>query len=147
MYLGIDPGRSKTGWAIVDEEGRLYSSGIIRDSKPEFFADIILFHSWESLEKGRLEGYSLKNEEITIEKVILGSGTTSRDLREELEKKGIPFTEVNERDTTLQSKKEYWKIKKTGILRRTFPFLKQFLPRDTDDIAALLIARRFLRRD
>jgi hypothetical protein len=147
MYLGIDPGRSKTGWAIVDEEGRLYSSGIIRDSKPELFADIILSHSWESLEKGRLEGYSLKNEEITIEKVILGSGTTSRDLREELEKKGIPFTEVDERNTTLQSKKEYWKIKKPGILRRTFPFLKQFLPRDTDDIAALLIARRFLRRD
>ena len=147
MYLGIDPGKSKTGWAIVDEEGRLYSSGIIRGSNPEFFADIILFHSWESLEKGRLEGCSLKNEEISIEKVILGSGTTSRSLREELDKKGIPFTEVDERDTTLQSKKEYWKIKKPGILRCTFPFLKQFLPRDTDDIAALLIARRFLRRD
>lgn len=146
MLLGIDPGKSKTGWAMVDEGGNLYASGIIRNKSKAEIAEIIHSRNWKDLETGRTEGQPLEFSDISVKKVIIGKGTTSEDLKREFEIRGIEFVETDESNTTLGSRQEYWNINKPCMLRRLIPFLKQFPPRDTDDIAALLILRRYLNK-
>src|SRR6056297_584811 len=144
MYIGIDPGKDKTGWALVDKTGSLKASGIFRGYLPSSIAEIMAFSAIGELGKSLIEGTIDIKDFTGIEKIIVGSGTTSSQIISELSARDISPIEVDEKNTTIQARWLYWKIHRPGFLRRIFPFLLQLPPRDIDDLAAWQIVKVFL---
>ena len=47
MYLGLDPGRDKVGFAFVNEEGVLLCSGIFQAESFEAFLSALIGENWD----------------------------------------------------------------------------------------------------
>jgi len=144
MILGLDPGSRKTGWVFTDMDGVLLCSGIWQGSS-EGLASIIGRKQWASLRGHVMEGSPDRLEKGKAAIVVLGKGTTSHSFMDFLQREGItPIHLVDESFTTLEARNLYWKIHKPGLLRRIFPFLRGFVPRDLDDLAAWVLVQRYL---
>lgn len=129
--LAIDPGSSKCGMALVkrDDSGEMHLlwRAIARREQ-------VLAHVHDALSE---ESFSL---------VIVGSGTTSKqivhELREELPSMGILV--VDERDTTLHARERYWEHHPRRGWRRLVPSTMQIPPEPVDDFVAMILAERVL---
>jgi len=143
MLLGIDPGKSKCGWALVHHDGSLYASGIIPSHIPaEWFEALALvgeqrirlLQPWIS-EKSDFSS----NEHVTS--IILGAGTGSKEIKEQLENKysHSKIVLIEEKFTTLKARNLYWNLHPPIGFRRFLPMFLLNPSRDIDDLAAWAI--------
>ena len=125
--LGIDPGRSKAGYALVDASGLAIKMGI------------------EPIERlqARLRELLLVHPVVAI---ALGRGTNGRRIREVLIELGPPVHWVDEYETTRAARTLFFAEHPPRGWRRLVPIGLQMPGRPIDDYAAILIARRFLAR-
>ena len=127
LYLGIDPGRSKTGLALVDSVGK-----------------IVKLHIAES--------QNIDNEIVEFIKkscpvqIVLGNGTNSRNICEVVQKvlTDVFITVVEEAHSTEEARTLYWQEKPPKGLKKLIPLGLLVPPVPLDAYAAVILVRRFL---
>ncbi len=125
--LGVDPGRRKAGFALLDASGSLVVSGIEPVDR--------LLESLRGLVMAR-----------RVTAIALGRGTNAREVKAALEGLGLPIHLVDEYETSRGARHLYFADHPPRGWRRLLPIGLQVPPRPIDDYAAILIARRFLAR-
>jgi RNase H-fold protein (predicted Holliday junction resolvase) len=125
--LGIDPGRSKAGYAVVDVSGTAIAAGIV---------------PIERLQACVRELLSLH----PVGAIALGRGTNARPVKKALEELGSPIHWVDEYETTRSARALFFEENPPRGWRRLIPLGLQLPARPIDDYAAILIARRYLAR-
>ncbi len=126
MVLGIDPGTRKCGFALCSALGE----------KPAAIGIVPRAHIID-----RVRALAA---EFPIDTVALGAGTSAGELGALLGAAGVPFTLVDERETTLRARSRYFDDNPPRGWRRFVPRGMLTPPRPIDDYAALLIAERYL---
>lgn len=143
ILLGVDPGRSKFGWAFVSEEGTLLFAGITPTAVREAWRTEIQERRWRGLIPWSTEG----DPEAVCSfpaHFVLGNGTARHPFQILLEENGWPVTLVEERNSTLEARELHALLHPPRGWRRIFP-PSLFPPsRDLDDLAAWSLTRRFL---
>ncbi|MBR1730127.1 MAG: pre-16S rRNA-processing nuclease YqgF [Selenomonadaceae bacterium] len=126
MILAIDPGRDKCGVVVMSESGEIKFQKVIETIN---FSTTIL-----ELEK-----------DFDLRIVILGNGTTSKELKLTIEKIiSIPIKVVDEKHTTEEARKLYWIKNPPQGWRKLLPTTMQVPPMPVDDLVAEILAKRFL---
>ena len=128
LYLGVDPGRDKTGAALVWENGTIFKQEILP-------TDDFIRHLKEFLPEQPLAG------------CILGDGTTSKAMAEQLREAfpQLPLFTVNEYGSTQEAKKLYWKLYPPKGWKRLVPTALLDAPSAVDGLAAVVLVQRYLR--
>ena len=130
LILGIDPGSSKSGVALLDKDGK-----ILR-------LELIFMDNFQS----ELRRF-LQEDNPTV--CVLGDGTTSASMQAALA--GImPATKVVVRDesySTEEARKLYWEMNPPQGWRRLIPLGLLTPPVPLDAYAAVVLARRYLRQN
>jgi RNase H-fold protein (predicted Holliday junction resolvase) len=125
--IGVDPGRSKAGYALVDGAGAVVKAGVEPIGRLPGCLELLL--------KGR-----------EVEAIALGRGTNSRAIAATLTSLRIPIHLVDEHETSRAARSLYFSEHPPRGWRRLIPLGLQLPSRPIDDYAAILIARRFLAR-
>lgn len=125
--IGVDPGRSKAGYALLDGSGTVLRAGI------------------EPIERlpERLRELSAGG---SVDAIALGRGTNARAVRTALEALGLPIHLIDEYETSREARALYFADHPPRGWRRLVPIGLQLPERPIDDYAAILIARRYLAR-
>jgi len=126
-YLSIDPGKYKCGLVLAEiSEKKVYKAIIL---KSELFADYVRdLNTFED-----------------ISKIIIGNGTTSREIREKLhffKKEIITFEEKN---TTYRAKARYFELFPISGLKFIMPREVFILNKNLDAISALIILEDYCK--
>ena len=127
LYLGIDPGRSKTGLALVNGAGK-----------------IVKIHIAES--------QNIDNEIMEFIKnscpvhIVLGNGTNSRNIGESVKRvlPDVMVTVVEEAHSTEEARTLYWQKNPPKGLKKLIPLGMLVPPVPLDAYAAVILVRRFL---
>ena len=127
LYLGIDPGRSKTGLALVNGAGK-----------------IVKLHIAES--------QNIDNEIVEFIKnscpvhIVLGNGTNSRNIGESVKRvlNDVMVTVVEEAHSTEEARTLYWQENPPKGLKKLVPLGMLVPPVPLDAYAAVILVRRFL---
>ena len=127
LYLGIDPGRSKTGLALVDGAGK-----------------IVKLHIAES--------QNIDNEIVEFLKnscpvhIVLGNGTNSRNIGESVKRvlPDVMVAVVEEAHSTEEARSLYWQENPPKGLKKLIPLGMLVPPVPLDAYAAVILVRRFL---
>ena len=140
-YLGIDPGRDKTGVALVEETGRILAVQVMRTRN---FSDALLKFLYEQLQVSNTWGLRKK-----LPAVVLGNGTSSEEHKQWLEKAlpGFPLHIVDEKYSTEEAKALYWQLYPPKGWRALIPLGLQTPPEPLDGYAAVVQVRRFLEQE
>ena len=127
-YLSIDPGTKKCGLLLADmESGEVIDAGI------------------SSLKK-LSELVSMWNEDYDILKIIIGDGTNSKYVENQLKLKNfLNIHFVNEEGSTIRARFRYWEIWPPNYLIRWVPKEILFPPNNLDPIVALILLEDFLK--
>lgn len=127
FFVAIDPGREKTGIALLSSEGFIKWHGIIASD------DLV-----STIKK------LINEHEIMF--LVMGSGTSSRQKKELLEAyfPDINLYIINEYKTTEEARKLYFKKNPPRGLKRLIPIGMQVPPQPIDDYAAIIIGRKYL---
>lgn len=126
--LGVDPGRDKAGFALLDAAGSVLERGVVP-----------LAHLAE-----RLRALTARR---AVAALALGRGTNAAAVEASLRGLGLPIHLVDEYETTRRARELYLREHPPRGWRRLIPAGLQLPPVPVDDYAAILIARRFLARD
>jgi len=130
LILAIDPGRDKTGVAVLDYDGSIHEKEIIKSSE---------LYSY----------FKLLYNNYNIDNLVLGNGTGRENVFELLSefKHKLSITEIDESYTTVEAEERYFKEEELSILIK---FLRKFLKwkpeRAVDDYVAVILAERFLEK-
>ncbi len=130
VYLGIDPGRSKTGLALVARDGTIQKLHI---AMTDDYAN-------------ELEQFTAGNH---IKAVIMGNGTNSKVLAE-ITQQVLPTLDlhfVGEAHSTEDARKLYWQVNPPTGLKRLIPLGLQVPPEPLDAYAAVIQVRRWLKEE
>ena len=127
LYLGIDPGRSKTGLALVNGAGK-----------------IVKLHIAES--------QNIDNEIVEFIKnscpvhIVLGNGTNSRNIGEAVKRvlPDVMVAVVEEAHSTEEARALYWQENPPKGLKKLIPLGMLVPPVPLDAYAAVILVRRFL---
>ena len=126
-FLSIDPGKYKCGLVLAEiSEKKVYKAIIIKNEL--------------------LEDYLRNLNDIEdISKIILGNGTTSRDIHVKLEflKKEIVIFE--EKNTTYRAKERYFELFPISGLKFLIPREVFILNKNLDAISALIILEDYCK--
>ena len=147
IVLGLDPGRDKTGFAFVNDEGGLIASGIFPSSESDRFFGAVM--TGESLAEFTIEGDSQALSQIpdSIRFIAIGNGTHSKDFTAKVRAAfSCEVMTVDERNTTLEARGLYWKIHAPNFWMRLIPEGLRVPARVLDDLAAWAIALRALKK-
>ena len=132
IIIAIDPGREKCGLAVVDQQSGVLSQQIIETKALPTVVEQLraTYH---------------------ITKVVLGDGTSSQVAKERLEKSrqaDQPFMIelIDERHSTDQARKRYWREHPPTGLKRLIPVTMQVPPRPVDDYVAVILAERYFAK-
>ena len=89
---------------------------------------------------------ALKNlaTQFEIQTVILGDGTTHKSAAEKISAAGLKFQLVDEKHTTEEARRLYWKKNPPTGWRKFLPTSMQVPPEPVDAIVAEILVRRFL---
>lgn len=125
MFMGIDPGRDKCGVAVLTAAGEIKYQRVV----PTEELDSVI-----------------KNlaAEFQIESVILGDGTTHKAAAQKVSAAGLTFKLVDEKHTTEEARREYWKKNPPQGWRKFLPTSMQVPPEPVDAIVAEILVKRFL---
>ena len=131
VVLAVDPGSSKCGMVLVVRTGEGEMSLLWRQIAPA---------------KDFLKAVEEANDVRPFSMVIVGNGTRSKDLIEELRERmpQVGILVVDERDTTLQARERYWLHNPRNGWRKLLPASMQVPPVPVDDFVALILAERVL---
>ncbi len=123
--LGIDPGRDKCGIAVLNFDGAVKFERVIATDELEL---------------------TLKNllRDFEIERAILGNGTTHKSVEKILRALNLSAEVVDEKFTTEEARKEYWKKNPPKGWRKFLPTSMQVPPEPVDGIVAEILVKRFL---
>jgi RNase H-fold protein (predicted Holliday junction resolvase) len=124
--LGVDPGTRKCGYALVNG----------RDVAPVVLGIVAL--------EGLTEMLATLAREHRIDVVALGQGTNSAHVAEILGTLALPYTLVDERETTLRARARFFADHPPRGWKWFVPRGMLMPDRPIDDYAALLIAQRYL---
>lgn len=141
MYLGIDPGRQKFGWAITDEGGSLLASGVTPSEALELFVQGVAQNP-DDITQWLIEG-TLPSP-FRVRKVFCGDGTGHARFLRILLDWGLDVQVTDEVNTTLEARALFWKIHPPKGFWRLIPVTLRTPPRCIDDLAACCIIRRAL---
>ncbi len=141
FYLGIDPGRDKTGVALVEETGRILAVQVMRTRN---FSDALLQFLYETLQVRNTWGLRK-----ILKAVVLGNGTGSEEHKQWVKKAlpGYPVYIVDEKYSTEEAKALYWKLYPPHGLRRLIPLGLQIPPEPLDGYAAVVQVHRFMEQE
>lgn len=128
-FIGVDPGRTKCGLAVVDETGERRALAVVPTAQL----------SAALAEQARLGA---------IAGICVGDATTSDDVVSlcEAALPGVPIAVVDERHTTLDARRRYYEDHPPRGLARLIPRGLLVPKEPLDGYAALLIVERFLAR-
>ena len=125
--ISIDPGKSKCGLVLAEiSEKKVYEAIVIRSEL--------------------LEGYVRNlNAVENISKIIIGNGTTSREITKKMDffKKEIIIFE--EKNTTFRAKSRYFELFPISGLRFLIPREIFLLNKNLDAISALIILEDYCK--
>ncbi len=129
LTAGLDPGRDKCGLAVVNNEGQC------------------IFHQVVPTEKLGESLLQLK-EKYGFVTLVMGNGTTSKKAEATVRSvlPDIQLTVVDEYRTTDAAREEYWKMNPPTGWRRLMPRGMLVPPVPVDDLAALILARRYVAK-
>jgi RNase H-fold protein (predicted Holliday junction resolvase) len=131
VVLAIDPGSGKCGLALVhrDESGQLDLLDRAVVARSDLLDAIARFTAIRP-----------------IQMLIIGNGTTSRDIVRTLREKypGLAILIVDERNTTMNARERYWLFHPRKGWRKLLPSTLQVPPEPVDDFVALILAERVL---
>ena len=127
LYLGIDPGRSKTGLALVDGTGKILKLHIA-DS--------------QNIDKEIVE-FIQKRCPVQI---VLGNGTNSSNIGEVVQKvlPNVEIAVVEEAHSTEEARTLYWQENPPQGWRKLMPLGMLVPDVPLDAYAAVILVRRFL---
>ena len=126
-YLGIDPGRSKTGLALVDAAGSILALHIAHTEHIE--VELSAFAG-----KEQLAG------------IIMGDGTNSKAIGQAVSKvfAAVPLALVGEAHSTEEARSLYWQVNPPRGWRKLVP-LGMLVPGEPlDAYAAVVQVKRWL---
>ncbi len=127
IILAVDPGRFKCGIAVVAEKSEpevLYRAVVLTEQIPQVLADISARHQLDS--------------------ILIGNGTNSSSVVRVAENIGVPIKLVDERLTSVEARRRYFKENPPRGLRRLIPVSMQTPNRPFDDYVAIILAERYL---
>ena len=125
--IGVDPGRSKAGYALLETTGAVLVAGIEPIERlPTKVAELAAARS--------------------VNAIALGRGTNAGNVRAALGGLGVPIHLVDEFETSREARSLYFSEHPPRGWRRLVPVGLQLPSRAIDDYAAILIARRYLAR-
>jgi len=125
--ISIDPGKSKCGLVLADiSEGKVYEAIII---KSELIEDYVR---------------NLNNLE-NISKIIIGNGTTSRQITEKLDFLKKIIITFEEKNTTYRAKARYFELFPISGLQFLIPREALILNKNLDAISALIILEDYCK--
>jgi len=123
--MAIDPGRDKSGIAIIDKNRKIY------------FKDIVITDNISSLISQLLADY-------TIDIIVIGDGTYCEEIRKIIIRQSqIPVSIVNEAYSTLEAENKYRREKQNWLFR----LIKWKPARPLDDYVAVILAERYLKNN
>ena len=126
-YISIDPGKYKCGLVLAEIGEKKVSKAII--VKSELLEDYVKnLNTFED-----------------ISKIIIGNGTTSKDIRRKLDflkKEVITFEEKN---TTFRAKERYFELFPNSGLKLLIPREFFILNKNLDAISALIILEDYCK--
>lgn len=125
MIMGIDPGRDKCGVAVLTAAGEIKYQRVV-----------------ETAELGDVIKRLIAEHEIEL--VILGNGTTHKAAASLVEASGLQVKVVDEKHTTEEARREYWKKNPPRGWRKLLPTTMQVPPEPVDAIVAEILVKRFL---
>jgi RNase H-fold protein (predicted Holliday junction resolvase) len=130
LLLGVDPGKDKTGVALVRENGELVAQTVLPTK--QFLAFLADF---------------LKDREMP-QRCILGNGTTSETMKKTLVSAypSLPITVVDEAHSTEEARTLYWQLYPPRGWKRLLPQGLRVPPGNLDGLAAVVLCRRYLAR-
>lgn len=128
LYLGVDPGRDKTGAALVTGDGSLVRQAIL---PTEGFLD-------------HLKEFLAADHPVAC---VLGDGTTSKTMHRQLGEAfpQLPLYEVDEYGSTQEAKKLYWHLNPPKGWKKLLPTVLLDAPSAVDGLAAVVLVKRYLR--
>lgn len=128
-YLGIDPGRSKTGLALVDADGKILQLHIAKTSN---FADELRKFAGEE----QLAG------------IIMGNGTNNKTIGQIVQEvfPAVRLELVGEAHSTEEARSLYWQVNPPRGLKRLVPLGMLVPPEPLDAYAAVVQVRRWLSK-
>ena len=125
--ISIDPGKYKCGLVLAEiSEKKVYKAIII---KSELLKDYL--RNLNSVED--------------ISKIIIGNGTTSREVREKLDFYQKEIITFEEKNTTYRSKSRYFELFPISGLNFLIPREVFILNKNLDAISALLILEDYCK--
>ena len=127
LYLGIDPGRSKTGLALVDGAGKILKLHIADSQNVD--KEIVEF---------------IKNS--CPVQIVLGNGTNSSNIGEAVQKvlQNVEIAVVEEAHSTEEARILYWQENPPQGWRKLIPLGMLVPDVPLDAYAAVILVRRFL---
>ena len=127
FYLGVDPGRSKTGLALVDGAGKILKLHIA-DS--------------QNIDKEIVE-FIQKSCPVQI---VLGNGTNSSNIGEAVQRvlPNVEIVVVEEAHSTEEARTLYWQENPPQGWRKLMPLGMLVPDVPLDAYAAVILVRRFL---
>lgn len=140
-YLGIDPGRDKTGVALVEETGRILVVQVMRTRN---FSDVLLRFLYDTFQERNIWGLRKK-----MKAVVLGNGTGSEEHKQWVESAlpGFTIHIVDEEYSTEEARALYWRLYPPHGLRRLIPLGLQTPPEPLDGYAAVVQVHRFMEQE
>lgn len=127
MFMGIDPGKDKCGVAVLTASGEIK------------FQRVVATEELDNVVKTLAA-------EFQIESVILGDGTTHKAAASKVKAADLNFQLVDEKHTTEEARREYWKKNPPQGWRRLLPTSMQVPPEPVDAIVAEILVRRYLAK-
>ncbi|MGI6295013.1 MAG: RuvX/YqgF family protein [Armatimonadota bacterium] len=126
IVLAIDPGRCKCGVAVV-----AYANA------PQ------VLHR-EVVETGCIsEIISSLCSRYSVDKILLGDGTTSDNISKLAEQCGLEVRIIDEKLSTVEARKKYFQQNPPRGLRKFIPVSLQTPPEAYDDYVAVILAERY----
>lgn len=132
MIAAIDPGSEKTGTAILNEDGTLVEKKIVPTDKLLPY----LQHAYTT--------YAFRH-------IVMGNGTNHKHLQPRVEAwlqqeaKQVTFSLIDEKYTTVEGRKLYFKYTPRKGWRRFIPLALQYPPEPVDDFVAWIIGLRYIQ--
>lgn len=127
--LGIDPGSAKCGIAVVGLDRSLH------------YHQVVGVREVPNAIQSLREAYPISN-------IVMGDQTGSEHWQQQLER--LPnaprITLVDERYSSLEARDRYWQMYPPTGLGKLIPQSFRSIPRPIDDIVAILLIERYLKR-
>ena len=125
MIIGVDPGRDKCGVAVLNSDGFVKFSKVVPTDELEL-----------TLKK--------LSAQFDVELLILGNGTTHIDAENKINALNLPVKVVDEKFTTEEARKLYWKKNPPRGWRKFLPTSMQVPPDPVDNLVAEILVLRHL---